>query len=145
MELPRMMKAIGMRAAGAPDVLRLWGQDLSLLERRARIARRLFELLAPLHGLWTPALAPLEAAAYFQDTGTLVDPEQRANAVEVMDRQLDHLVRLVDDLLDVSRITTGKLELRTESVKIANALRHAVERVTPEIAASFMPCWRPSL
>jgi CheY-like chemotaxis protein/two-component sensor histidine kinase len=64
-----------------------------------------------------------------------VQPEERARAVEVMDRQLDHLVRLVDDLLDVSRITTGKLELRTESVKIANALRHAVERVTPEIIA----------
>src|SRR5204863_1910454 len=61
------------------------------------------------------------------------DPQQRRNAVDVMGRQLGHLVRLVDDLLDVSRITTGKLELRTESVKIVEALEHAVERVEPEI------------
>jgi CheY-like chemotaxis protein len=53
--------------------------------------------------------------------------------LDVLDRQLGHLVRLVDDLLDVSRITTGKLELRSEPVKIIEALEHAVERVEPEI------------
>jgi signal transduction histidine kinase len=57
----------------------------------------------------------------------------RNHALGVMDRQLGHLVRLVDDLLDVSRITTGKLELRSEPVKIVEALEHAVERVAPEI------------
>src|SRR5262249_42138419 len=61
------------------------------------------------------------------------DPSQCGHAVEVIDHQLGHLIRLVDDLLDVSRITTGKLELRSESVKIVEALEYAVERVKPEI------------
>jgi signal transduction histidine kinase len=111
------------------------------LERRvqARTAelvasdRRKDEFLAILaHELRNP-LAPMRNTLHL--LSSLVEPEQRNRAVEVMDRQLDHLVRLVDDLLDVSRITTGKLELRMESVKVANALRHAVERVSPEIVA----------
>jgi signal transduction histidine kinase len=95
--------------------------------------RRKDEFLAILaHELRNP-LAPMRNSLHLMHA--LSDPEERAHAVEVMGRQLDHLVRLVDDLLDVSRITTGKLELRVESVKIASALRHAVERVTPEVAA----------
>jgi signal transduction histidine kinase len=105
-------------------------------ERTAELVasdRRKDEFLAILaHELRNP-LAPMRNSLHLMRA--LVEPEERAHAVEVMDRQLDHLVRLVDDLLDVSRITTGKLELRTESVKVANALRHAVERVTPEIIA----------
>jgi len=45
----------------------------------------------------------------------------------MMDRQMTHLVRLVDDLLDVSRITRGKLELRQRKVLLTEVLSHAVE------------------
>ena len=45
----------------------------------------------------------------------------------VIDRQVAHLVRLVDDLLDISRITRGKVELRKESVEIAEVMSKAVE------------------
>ena len=45
----------------------------------------------------------------------------------MMDRQLSHMVRLVDDLLDVSRISRGKIELRRERVDLASIVNQAVE------------------
>jgi signal transduction histidine kinase len=45
----------------------------------------------------------------------------------MMERQMRHLVRLVDDLLDVGRITSGKLQLRTQQVLVADVLETAVE------------------
>jgi signal transduction histidine kinase len=45
----------------------------------------------------------------------------------MMDRQLGQMVRLVDDLLDVSRITQGKIELRRARIELASAVHHAVE------------------
>jgi signal transduction histidine kinase/ActR/RegA family two-component response regulator len=93
--------------------------------------RRKDEFLAILaHELRNP-LAPMLNSLHVLRASA--EPVQRRHAVSVMDRQLGHLVRLVDDLLDVSRITTGKLELRTETVKLVEALEHAVERVQPEI------------
>src|SRR6187549_310470 len=52
-----------------------------------------------------------------------------------MDRQLSHLVRLVDDLMEVSRITRGDVELRKEPVRLDQALRNAVEGSEPLIHA----------
>jgi len=93
--------------------------------------RRKDEFLAILaHELRNP-LAPMLNGVHVLRSSAA--PEQGGHALDVLDRQLGHLVRLVDDLLDVSRITTGKLELRTEPVKIVEALEHAVERVEPEI------------
>jgi signal transduction histidine kinase len=48
-------------------------------------------------------------------------------ATEMMDRQVTVMVRLVDDLLDVSRITRGAISLRKEPVEIASAVRRAVD------------------
>ena len=53
----------------------------------------------------------------------------------MLERQVNHLVRLVDDLLEMSRITSGKIELRTEPVEIAAAIRSAVETSKPLIEA----------
>ena len=50
---------------------------------------------------------------------------------EVIQRQVDHLVRLVDDLLDVSRIASGKVELRKETVALADVLNKAIEMAGP--------------
>jgi signal transduction histidine kinase len=50
---------------------------------------------------------------------------------EVIQRQVDHLVRLVDDLLDVSRIASGKVELRKETVPLADVLNKAIEMASP--------------
>ncbi len=49
----------------------------------------------------------------------------------VIQRQVDHLVRLVDDLLDVSRIASGKVELRKDTVPLADVLNKAIEMASP--------------
>jgi PAS domain S-box-containing protein len=53
------------------------------------------------------------------------------SACEMMDRHIDQMVRLVDDLLDVSRISRGRIELRTELFDLASAVEHAVETARP--------------
>jgi len=53
------------------------------------------------------------------------------SALGIMDRQLTHMTRLIDDLLDVSRITQNKLELRRERVELADVLHAAVESSRP--------------
>jgi signal transduction histidine kinase len=52
-----------------------------------------------------------------------------------MERQVNQMARLVDDLLDVARITSGKLELRTEQVDLATVVHSAVEAVRPLLDA----------
>jgi CheY-like chemotaxis protein len=51
----------------------------------------------------------------------------------IFERQVKHLVRLVDDLMDVSRITRGKIELRKERVELASVVRSAIETASPLI------------
>jgi PAS domain S-box-containing protein len=63
-------------------------------------------------------------------------PEVTERARAVMERQLAHLVHLVDDLMDVSRITRGKLELRREKLSIADVLQAALEASWPLIEAA---------
>ena len=62
-----------------------------------------------------------------------VQPELIPWALEMMERQVDHMVRLVDDLLDVSRATQGKIKLRKERVEVARVVTHAVETARPLI------------
>ena len=61
------------------------------------------------------------------------DPDKAESSRAMMERQLKQMVRLVDDLLDVSRITRGKLELRRERVELASVVRDAVEASRPLI------------
>jgi two-component system, sensor histidine kinase len=91
------------------------------------------EFLATLaHELRNP-LAPIRNALYLMQATD--DPKVVANARAMMDRQLTQLVRLVDDLLDVSRITTGKLALRAAPVVLQDILASAIEAVRPLIDA----------
>jgi CheY-like chemotaxis protein/two-component sensor histidine kinase len=53
----------------------------------------------------------------------------------MMERQLRHMVRLVDDLLDISRITMGRLQLHKERIELADVMRTAVETARPLIDA----------
>ncbi len=87
------------------------------------------EFLAILaHELRNP-LAPLGNGLNILKLRCNADPTI-AHTVNMMDRQMRHLVRLVDDLLDVSRITRGKLELRPRQVLLTDVVANAVEAVS---------------
>jgi signal transduction histidine kinase len=92
------------------------------------------EFLATLaHELRNP-LAPLRnALEILRIAGS--DPDKARVAREMMERQLSQMVRLVDDLLDVSRITTGKLAVRKMVIDLQGPLHDAVETVRPFIEA----------
>jgi len=88
--------------------------------------RRKDEFLATLaHELRNP-LAPLRSGLEVMRLASAT-PEAIERTRIIMDRQLSQLVRLVDDLLDVSRITYGKLELRKERIDLAKVLYSALE------------------
>ncbi|WP_175857122.1 ATP-binding protein [Burkholderia anthina] len=59
------------------------------------------------------------------------DGRATPNEIAIIQRQLDHMVRLIDDLLDVSRITRGKIELKKETVRLADIIDRAVEVASP--------------
>ena len=61
------------------------------------------------------------------------NPVMAENTRSMMDQALNQMVRLVDDLLDASRITTGKLQLRKERVELAAVMQSAVETSRPLI------------
>ena len=77
------------------------------------------------HELRNP-LAPLRSGLQIARLGVSDDPRM-SRTIDMMERQLTHLVRLVDDLMDVGRIATGKLELKHEPVQLANVLAASVE------------------
>jgi PAS domain S-box-containing protein len=94
--------------------------------------RRKDEFLATLaHELRNP-LAPLSNALQVLKLAG-ADPASAEQARGLMERQLSHLVRLVDDLLDVSRITTGKIELRRERIGVKEVVDSALETSGPLI------------
>ena len=59
------------------------------------------------------------------------DPRAVVEARALMERQVTHMVRLIDDLMDVSRITRGKMELRPERIELSTIVRNAVETSRP--------------
>src|SRR5262249_15963167 len=104
------------------DDLRKLASDLSEADRRKN------EFLAMLaHELRNP-LAPISNAARALRRGPL-DREAIRAAAEMLERQVGQMSRLVDDLLDMSRITRGRIELRKERVELAPIVRQAVETV----------------
>ena len=107
---------------------------LKLANSLAEADRRKDEFLATLaHELRNP-LAPIRnGLEIIRLTGSspAIDP-----VCDVMNRQLNHLVRLVDDLMDVSRISRNKMQLRLERVDLAAAIRSAVEACQPSIDAN---------
>src|SRR5688572_30669509 len=103
-----------------------------LMEQLQESDRRKDEFLAILgHELRNP-LAPIRNAAQIMRLKGLPDP-QLSWLRDVIERQTDHLTRLVDDLLDVSRITRGKIELKRERVALADVVERAVEACRPFI------------
>jgi signal transduction histidine kinase/ActR/RegA family two-component response regulator len=115
------------RLAQANDALTRQARQLAEADRRKD------EFLAVLgHELRNP-LAPLQHG--LELTRRSSDQQTLAKARAVMERQLRHLVRLVDDLLDVSRIRSGKIVLAIQHLELATAVHSAVELAAPVIDA----------
>jgi signal transduction histidine kinase len=102
---------------------------------RARVAletadRQKDEFLAMLaHELRNP-LAPIRMASELLKRTS--HPDDRAQtAIDIVKRQVNHLTRLVDDLLDISRITRARIDLRREDVALADIIAQALETVEP--------------
>ena len=99
-------------------------------EQLAVVERRKDEFLATLaHELRNP-LAPIHNAVQVLMMTGLRDPELKWSR-EVIDRHVRHMARLLDDLLDVSRITHGKLALRKERIRLAAVIQSAIETSRP--------------
>ncbi len=96
------------------------------LHREARDSdRRKDEFLAMLsHELRNPLAPMLTGIQLIRETKS---PEQETRLLTTIERQVHHLARLVDDLLDVSRITSGKIELRKSRVDVAPIARAAAD------------------
>ncbi len=127
-------------------------RDLALLTQLARVAsvaiensrlveelnnrdRRKDEFLATLaHELRNP-LAPLKNAVQILRTPDVSDAAS-TSALAAIDRQLELLIRLVDDLLDVSRITRGKISLKRETIDLADVVGRALEITRAAVTAS---------
>src|SRR5688572_14170386 len=111
--------------------------ELRVRDRTALLTeadQRKDEFLATLaHELRNP-LAPIRFALETLKGGG--PPPAAAHARDVIDRQVGQLVRLVDDLLDVSRITTGKMVLRREPQDLGRLMTTAVESITPLVTAA---------
>lgn len=126
-----------------PSARRLAGQDLSLADNLAgraasaldncllyeeiqRADQRKNEFLATLsHELRNP-LAPMRAALHMLRSQP-VDAAKSKSLLETMDRQVSQMTRLVEDLLDISRITRGVIELRRETLDVSVEIRNAIE------------------
>jgi len=142
-EDPTAMTGSGSSEPSGADALREATDSLRESEERFRTlagqvarlreaGRRKDEFLATLaHELRNP-LAPIVNGLELLRAGG-DDPALRARVLEILERQTAHLVRLIDDLLDVSRITRGKVELRTREVELASVIASAIEASRPRL------------
>jgi signal transduction histidine kinase/ActR/RegA family two-component response regulator len=99
-----------------------------LFDERAAANRSKDEFMAMLgHELRNP-LSPILTALQIMK---LRDRETHRKERAIIERQVQHMARLVDDLLDVSRITRGKVELKRQRVQVRELIAHAVEVASP--------------
>ena len=127
------METIAGQAAQAVERARLYrtvqsqAQTLAINNEELREAdRRKNEFLAMLsHELRNP-LAPIRSGLYILNRAA-PGSEQARRAQAVVDRQVGHMTRIVDDLLDVTRISRGKLQLRRESLDFVDVVRRAID------------------
>jgi signal transduction histidine kinase/integral membrane sensor domain MASE1/ActR/RegA family two-component response regulator len=129
-DLLKMFATVGAQIGQFMDRRRAEEERATLLAQLEQALQAKDEFLAILgHELRNP-LAPLRNAAEILGARAAGDP-----AIEriqrIIERQVRHMVRLVDDLLDVSRIARGRVELRRERVSVAEVVARAVEAARP--------------
>jgi PAS domain S-box-containing protein len=138
----RWMQSRGECARGASaQPLRFFGVIMDITQRKQmedalrEADQRKDQFLATLaHELRNP-LAPIYNGLRLLRSSVM--PSREIDQVHgMLERQLKHIIRLVDDLLDVSRITLGKIELRRERVELETVVRGAVEMSAPIIESA---------
>ena len=118
----------------ADENVRLLRESRSQAQALKEADQRKDEFLATLaHELRNP-LAPIRNG--LQILRMSPDGERAEEVRGMMDRQLTHMVRLIDDLLDVSRVSRGKIDLRRERIAIQDVVHAALESAQPLIDAS---------
>jgi signal transduction histidine kinase/ActR/RegA family two-component response regulator len=125
-----MLSEVGQRTTALEESNRALQREMGVrqeAERALRDAnRRKDEFLATLaHELRNP-LAPIRNAVHYINARGASDP-RAAELIPIIDRQVQHMVRLIDDLMDISRITRDKLELRLSEFGLDDLLREVVE------------------
>lgn len=123
-----LAQELANRAASALENARLYEELRTAYEAAREADRKKDEFLAILgHELRNP-LAPITTAI---DLIQMRDDGRFGREVDVLRRQVHHMVRLVDDLLDVSRFMRGKIELSREFVELPGVVERALELVDP--------------
>ncbi|WKL57072.1 response regulator [Asticcacaulis sp. ZE23SCel15] len=113
--------------------VRLLNESRKYAEALKDADRRKDEFLATLaHELRNP-LAPIRNGLHILKMSP--NPKIAEDVRDMMDRQMTHLVRLIDDLLDVSRVSQGKIDLRRERIDLQDVIRAALETSRPAIDA----------
>lgn len=131
----RLVEGIAAQAAIALDNARLYEAERTAREAAEGANKAKDEFLSVLsHELRTP-LTPIIGYTEMLRRRRNVSPETLARAIEVIDRSARMQARLVSDLLDVSRIITGKLDLDLHPVDLGVVMRAAVEALRPEAVA----------
>jgi signal transduction histidine kinase/CheY-like chemotaxis protein/putative methionine-R-sulfoxide reductase with GAF domain len=121
-------------AALAVDNARLYREAQESRAQAVAASRAKDEFLATVsHELRTP-LTPILTWARLLDTGRL-DPARAAQAIKAIQRSAKAQVQLIEDLLDVSRIITGKLRLNMQRVELSPVIEAAVEAMRPAMDA----------
>ncbi len=132
------------RGKAAPDVSVALEESSRALQREVAVRqeaeralsdanRRQDEFLATLaHELRNP-LAPIRNAVHYIQAKGAADPEAQ-KLIPIIDRQVKHMARLIDDLMDISRLTSDKLELRISEFRLDEFLQGAVNACRPALA-----------
>ena len=128
------MHDAGGKLTGFSKILRDMTDRKRAEEALQEADRHKDEFLATLaHELRNP-MAPIRNGLQLLRLTT--EPEAREQARAMMERQLGQMVRLVDDLLDISRISRNKLELRKARIELWAVVQSAVETARPQIEAN---------
>ena len=123
-----LLESLADQAAVAVERARLIERERAARAQAEQADRRKDEFLAMLgHELRNP-LSPILTALELM---RLRSDDQLRRERSIIERQVTHLVRLVDDLLDVSRITRGKVELRRRHVEVSEVVARSIEMSSP--------------
>jgi PAS domain S-box-containing protein len=133
-----LILALSAQTAIAIDNARLFQKSKEAIQARDEfLSIASHELKTPL----TPLKMQVQSLKRFIAKGALsqVAPERLHSIAETSDRQINRIATLIEDLLDVSRITSGKFSLNREEVDLVEVVREALDRYEPQITAAKCP------